>query len=187
VAYLQSAFEGEGEERELDRRALGDLRGIGVDPIPVELPDELPLGSLRVILSAEAAAAFDDLTRSGQDALLVRQDPGAWPNAFRTARFIPAVEYIQANRVRSLLLSAMERTLGDVDVVVAPSFAPNLLLATNLSGHPVVAVPSGFRGDGTPVSLSFVGGLWQEAEALRVARAYQDATGHHRRRPPGFA
>jgi Asp-tRNA(Asn)/Glu-tRNA(Gln) amidotransferase A subunit family amidase len=186
VGYLPGAFEGDSEDRALDRAALADLRALGVNPVPVALPDDLPLSSLRTILTAEAAAAFDELTTSGRDALLVSQGTGAWPNSFRTARFIPAVEYIQANRVRTLLLHAMDRALAEVDVVFAPSFASDLLLSTNLTGHPAVVVPSGFREGGTPASVTFLGQLFGDAAALRLARAWQDATGHHLRRPPGF-
>lgn len=186
IGYLGSAFEEDTERAPVDRRVLEVLRGLGADLVPVELPEELPISALRVILSAEAAAAFDGLTRSGQDELLTRQDRGAWPNLFRTARFIPAVEYIQANRVRSLLMDELARAWQHVDVVVAPSFARNLLMATNLTGHPVAVVPHGFQDPGTPLSISFVGGLWKDAEALTVAHAYQRATDHHLRRPPRF-
>ena len=186
VGYLASAFQDEGDQGARDRQVLEVLRGLGVELRPVELPDEVPVSALRPILSAEAAAAFDDLTRSGMDAMLVQQGPGAWPNTFRTARFTPAVEYIQANRARTLLMDALDRAWADVDVVVAPSFAPDLLLATNLTGHPAVVLPHGFQNDGTPVSISFLGGLWKDGPALQVARAYQEATEHHLRRPPGF-
>jgi Asp-tRNA(Asn)/Glu-tRNA(Gln) amidotransferase A subunit family amidase len=186
IGYLPEAFEGDSEDRVLDRAALAALRDLGADPVPVAIPSELPLNALRTILTAEAAAAFDELTTSGRDALLVGQGPGAWPNTFRVARFIPAVEYIQANRVRTLLMHQMERALETVDVLFAPSFASNLLLATNLTGHPAVVVPSGFRGDGTPTSVTFLGTLFGDAEALRAANAWQQATGHHLGRPPGF-
>jgi Asp-tRNA(Asn)/Glu-tRNA(Gln) amidotransferase A subunit family amidase len=187
VGYLASAFEAGGERIPSDRRVLEVLQGLGVELLPVELPGEVPVGALRTILSAEAAAAFDDLTRSGQDGLLVRQDPGAWPNILRTARFIPAVEYIQANRARTLLMGALDRAWEGVDVVVTPSFASGLLLTTNLTGHPVVVLPHASQeGGAPPLSISFVGGLWKDAEALLVAKAYQDATDFHRRRPPGF-
>jgi Asp-tRNA(Asn)/Glu-tRNA(Gln) amidotransferase A subunit family amidase len=186
VGILAGAFEAPGEDREFHEEALRVLRGLGVTPIPVELPDHLPLASLRVILPAEAAASFDELTRSGRDALLVSQGPDAWPNTFRSARFIPAVEYIQANRIRTLLVQAMEALFTQVDVVVAPSFAPDLLLASNLSGHPCVAIPSGVRADGTATSLSFLAGLDRDVHALRLAHAWQVQTTHHQRRPPGF-
>ncbi|MEX2528234.1 MAG: amidase [Gemmatimonadota bacterium] len=186
VGYLQSAFEREREGPDFDTPVLEVLRREGVELIPVELPDALPTGALSIILSAEAGAAFDDLTRSGRDSLLVRQGPGAWPNTFRSSRMIPAVEYIQANRVRTLIMEALDDALSQIDVLVTPSYAPNLLLMTNLTGHPTVVLPNGFTDEGTPVSISFVGGLWKDAEAMRVARLYQEATDFHRSRPEGF-
>ena len=176
------------EAREFDLAALKQMRDLGVDLIPVEPPtnDEVPVDALRIILSAEAAAAFDDLTRSGRDAELVRQDRGAWPNAFRTARMIPAVEYLQANRVRTMVMGLMEARLEGIDAFITPSFGGNILLLTNLTGHPTVVVPSGFRPNGTPVSISFIGKLYGDAEALTMARAFQAATDYAGRRPPGF-
>jgi len=182
----QGAFAGESEDAVLDRAALRALEELGVSPRPVALPGEFPLSALRIILSAEAAASFDTFTLDGGVAALRQQGAGAWPNTFRTARFIPAVEYIRANRIRTLLIEQMDAAFQEVDVVLAPSFASNLLLATNLSGHPVVVVPSGLRENGTPASVSFVGGLWKDAETLRVAALWQQATQHHRVRPPGF-
>lgn len=185
VGYYRAAFE-EEDATEFDRRVLEVLEGIGLELVPVELPDRYPTSALRVILSAEAAAAFDELTRSGRDDLLVRQDEDAWPNSFRTARLIPAVEYIQANRIRTMLMGAMRTALEGVDAFVTPSYGGDMLLATNLTGHPAVVVPSGAENDGTPVSISFVGTLWGEADALRLAKGYQDATDFHTRRPPRF-
>jgi Asp-tRNA(Asn)/Glu-tRNA(Gln) amidotransferase A subunit family amidase len=187
VGYLADAFDREGETGRRDRRVLEILEELGVELVEASLPDELPVSALRLILSVEAAAAFDELTRSGRDGLLVRQEQGSWPNTFRSARFVPAVEYLQANRARTLLLSAMDRAWEGVDVVVSPPYHSSLLLATNLSGHPAVVLPHGFDDDGAPVSISFVGGLWRDAQALQVARAYQSATEHHTLRPPGFA
>jgi Asp-tRNA(Asn)/Glu-tRNA(Gln) amidotransferase A subunit family amidase len=182
----RGAFAGETEDAALDRAALRALRDLGVEPREVALPESLPLSALRIILNAEAAASFDDFTLNGGVDELRQQGGGAWPNTFRTARYIPAVEYLRANRLRTVLLSQMDAALAEVDVVLAPSFATNLLLATNLSGHPVVVLPNGFRSNGTPGSISFLGGLWNDAAVLRVARAWQDATGHHRPHPPGF-
>jgi Asp-tRNA(Asn)/Glu-tRNA(Gln) amidotransferase A subunit family amidase len=188
IGYFRSAFENEeSRNHEFDARALEALRGLGVDPVAVELPDEYPLGALRIILNAEAAAAFDDLTRSGRDDLLVRQDPGAWPTSFRRARLIPAVEFIQANRVRTMVMGALARALEGIDVFITPSYGGDVLLMTNLTGHPVVVLPSGYDEESHPASISFVGRLWGEAEALRVAQAWQEATGHHRKHPPAFA
>jgi Asp-tRNA(Asn)/Glu-tRNA(Gln) amidotransferase A subunit family amidase len=185
VGYLRSAFEGDRPGVAFDRAVLDALRGLGVELIPIELPDR-PANALRIILNAEAAAAFDELTRSGRDSMLTRQDVGAWPNTFRSARFIPAVEYIQANRVRQLLQQDMQRLLETVDVYVAPAFAGGNLLVTNLTGHPCVAVPSGFQENGSPVSITFCGRMYGEAAALQLARAYQNATPWDERRPAAF-
>ncbi len=184
IAYVASAFEGERRGVEFDRKVLDVLRGLGATLVPIELPDR-PGGAMRVILGVEAAAAFDDLTRSGRDSLLVRQDAGAWPNSFRSSRFIPAVEYIQANRIRRLLQEDMQHLLKDIDAYVSPSFAGSNLLFTNLTGHPCVAVPTGFES-GSPVSITFCGRMYGEAEALEVARAYQEATEWDERHPPAF-
>jgi len=186
VGYLKSAFEQEREEQEewkrYDEATLELLAEMGVNLVPIELPD-LPIGAMSFILSAEAAAAFDDLTRSGQDDLMVRQIQNAWPNVFRQSRLIPAVEYIQANRFRTIVMEAMKEIMADIDVYVAPSFVGSNLLMTNLTGHPCVVLPNGFREDGTPTSISFMGRLFGEAETLALARAYQEATDFHLRRP----
>ena len=185
VGYFRRGFESE-RATDHDRAALETLRSLGGEPVPIDLPSGYPLGALRIILRAEAAAAFDELTLSGRDDLLVRQNAGSWPNSFRVARMIPAVEYIQANRVRTMLMGALEAALEGIDVFITPTRAPDVSLMTNLTGHPAVVVPSGFNGDGTPVSTVFIGQLWADAETLRVAKAWQDATDFHTRRPPMF-
>jgi Asp-tRNA(Asn)/Glu-tRNA(Gln) amidotransferase A subunit family amidase len=183
VGYLKKAFDEDHKTKKNDDAALEVLRSAGLELVPFELPDNLPVEPLAIILSAEAAAAFDELTRSDRDDLLVRQDRGAWPNAFRQARFIPAVEYIQANRVRTLLMEAMAERMKDIDVYVAPSFGGNNLLLTNLTGHPAVVLPNGFDDKGSPTSISFIGGLYDEARTLRVALAYERATDFHTKHP----
>ena len=186
VGYVKSAFEEEREEQEewkrFDQATLDMLSASGVDLVPIELPD-LPIGAMSFILSAEAAAAFDELTRSDRDDLMVRQIRNAWPNVFRQSRLIPAVEYIQANRLRTLAMEAMAETMAAIDVYVVPSFIGSNLLLTNLTGNPSVVLPNGFRENGTPTSISFVGRLFGEAETLALARAYQEATDFHLRRP----
>ncbi len=184
LGYLKSAFEKDSTNRATNQATLAKLRELGAQLIPLELPD-LPFEALTIILSAEAAAAFDELTRSGRDDLLVRQIRNAWPNAFRSARFIPAVEYIQANRVRHLVMQAMAEMMKQVDVYVAPSFDDNLLL-TNLTGHPCVTLPNGFNDKGSPTSITFMGNLYGEALTLAVARVYQEATDFHKKHPPLF-
>ncbi len=187
IGYYKSAFEAEHDWYDFDMRALDALRSLGVEPTAIELPETIPVRSLRFLLSVEAAAAFDELTRSGRDDLLVRQDRRAWPTSFRRSRLVPAVEYVQANRVRTMLMAAVDATMDGIDVFITPSYGGSVLLTTNLTGHPAVTLPHGFRDDGTPVSISFVGKLYGESELLAVAKAYQDATGFHLRRPPEFA
>jgi Asp-tRNA(Asn)/Glu-tRNA(Gln) amidotransferase A subunit family amidase len=182
IGYLKKDFDRQYRNRENDRATLDVFRSLGVDLIPLELP-AFPARALRFILSAEAAAAFDELTRSGKDDLLVRQDRGAWPNIFRGARFIPAVEYIQANRLRTLLMREMAEKIKEIDVFIAPSFGGDTLLVTNLTGHPAVVVPNGFDDKGSPTSISFIGKLFEEGKLLLVAKAYQDATEFHLQHP----
>jgi len=180
--------------------ALPKLRQMGVALIPVEMP-KFPYDPMVTMLTAEAAAAFDELTRSGRDKLLTAQSTDDWPNTFRSARFIPAVEYIQASRARRLAMDAVAKVFDTVDVIVAPTGSEELVI-TNLTGHPALILPNGFRGDdapkppaedngeddniggpGTPVSLTFLGNLYREAELLAFARSYQEATGFHRKHP----
>jgi len=168
--------------RKFDNDALDVLRRkLGIELIPVEL-SKLPASAMRPILTAEAAAAFDELTRSGRDKLLTAQGPNDWPNSFREARFVPAVEYVNANRARTLLMRDMAETFKKVDVFVSPTNGGQLLI-TNLTGHPAVILPHGFREDGTPLSLTLIGNLFGEASLLAVAKAYQEATDWHLRHP----
>ena len=182
VGYLKKAFEQKSRTKETDQAALEALRSLNIELIPVELP-EFPARAISFVLGAEAAAAFDELTRSGKDDLLVRQGQGAWPNSFRQARFIPAVEYIQANRLRTLLMQKMVSVMRGIDVFITPTYGGNNLLITNLTGHPAVVVPNGFDKKGNPTSISFIGDLFEEGKALRVAKAFQDATGFHLKHP----
>lgn len=187
-------------DRKYDVTALDKLKSMGVKLIPVELP-KLPFAAMANLLSAEAAAAFDDLTVTGRDKLLTEQGPEDWPNVFRIARFYPAVEYIQANRARTLAIHQMAKIFETVDVLVTPS-AGEQLVVTNLTGHPAVIQPNGVRGKdapkppatdtgdddniggpGTPVSITFLGGLYQDAKLCAFARAYQQATDFYKMHP----
>ncbi|MCG8459237.1 MAG: amidase, partial [Holophagales bacterium] len=188
VGVIRSAFDEERDDAEWRRNdldTLAQLEALGLDLVEMELPTgDLPVESLSFVLSVEAAAAFDELTRSGADDQLVRQVRRAWPNVFRQARFIPAVEYVQANRIRTLLGRRMAQLERKVDVWICPSYGAGNLLLTNLTGLPSVVLPNGFRADGTPTSITFNGHLFGESAVLAVARAYQDTTGFHRRSPP---
>lgn len=187
-------------DQRYDLAALDKLRAMGVNLIPVELP-KLPYGAMTPLLTAEAAAAFDELTLSGRDKLLTAQGPEDWPNAFRVSRFYPAVEYIQANRARSLALEQVSALFKKVDIIVAPTNGIQLV-ATNLTGHPALIVPNGLRGDdapkppkiddgdnddiggpGTPVSLTFLAGHFRDADVAAFGSAYQQATGFHKLHP----
>ena len=192
-------------DRQFDVAALERLKKMGIDLQPIELPD-FPVDDMANLLTAEAAAAFDDLTLSGRDSLLTEQGPEDWPNIFRVSRFYPAVDYIQANRARTELMRAMAELFSKLDVIVVPSSSDTQLTMTNLTGHPAVIVPNGIRGQdapkppaidtgdddsiggpGTPVSLTFLGNLYQDPKLLAFARAYQSASGFVNLRPPGFA
>jgi Asp-tRNA(Asn)/Glu-tRNA(Gln) amidotransferase A subunit family amidase len=187
-------------DQRYDLAALDKLRNMGVKLIPVELPN-LPYGAMADLLTAEAAAAFDDLTRSGRDSLLTAQGSEDWPNLFRVARFYPAVEYIQANRARSLAVQQVSALFDQVDIIVTPTTGKQLV-ATNLTGHPALIVPNGFRGPdapkppqiddgdnddiggpGTPVSLTFLAGHYRDAQLAAFAQAYQQATDFHKQHP----
>jgi Asp-tRNA(Asn)/Glu-tRNA(Gln) amidotransferase A subunit family amidase len=182
IGYLKTDFDSVKSEKALNDSALATLRSLGATLIPVELPT-YPIDDMGIILSAEAGAAFDELTRGGTDDLLVRQIKNAWPNVFRLSRFIPAVEYIQANRIRSLLIRDMSKMMAGIDIIVAPPFSGNNSLLTNLTGHPCVVLPNGFTDKGEPRSIVFLGRLFDEATLLSVAKKFQDATGYHHRHP----
>ncbi|WP_375417788.1 amidase [uncultured Hymenobacter sp.] len=181
VGYIKAAFDQAYPTKANDEATLAVLRKLGVELVPLELPAIVP-GALRFVLTAEGAAAFDELTRSGRDAQLVLQNRFAWPNTFRSSRFIPAVEYIQAQRVRSLLIEQMDAQLKGLDAYIAPSFSANLTL-TNLTGHPAVAVPNGFTAAGLPTTITFMGQLYEEGTLLALAKAYQDATDFEEKHP----
>ncbi|MEO7676066.1 MAG: amidase, partial [Verrucomicrobiota bacterium] len=181
IGYLKSDFDKKKNPTN-DLASLAVLRSLGTRLIPIELP-KYPVEDISFVLSTEGATAFDELTRSGRDDLLVRQIKNAWPNVFRRARFVPAVEYLQAQRIRYLLIQDMAKLMKDIDVYVAPSDVGDNLLLTNLTGHPSVGVPNGFSPAGLPTSISFVGKLFGEADLLAVAKAYQNATSFHQQHP----
>jgi Asp-tRNA(Asn)/Glu-tRNA(Gln) amidotransferase A subunit family amidase len=199
-AQRQAGLERRKYDLRYDLATLEKLRQMGVSLIPVELPD-LPYGAMTPILEAEAAAAFDDLTMTGRDKLLTEQGPHEWPNTFRIARFYPAVEYIQANRARSLAIREVSKLFEQVDIIVAPTSGEQLV-ATNLTGHPALIVPNGLRGadapkppktddgasenvggPGTPVSITFLAGHYQDAKLCAFGRAYQQATDFNKLHP----
>lgn len=186
IGYLKTEFDKDYPTKANDEKALQTLRDLGANLVPFELPAQFPVNDLAIILSAEAGAAFDELTRSNRDSLLVRQTANAWPNIFRSSRFIPAVEYIQANRIRTMLMTDLNQRLQGFDVVVCPSFGGNQLLMTNLTGHPCVVVLNGFNSQGSPTSISFIGNLFEEGKLVAVAQLFQARTDFDEQRPPRF-
>jgi len=194
IGYLKSEFEGTGftpnndqqRQQQEQRRAaykvaLDVLEKAGAKLVPIEMP-KLQTASLRFILTAEAAAAFDDITRDGRVNQLSGQSPGDWPNTFRTSRFIPAVEYLRAQRARTLLIHEMEKLMSQWDVFVSPAPGSSSLLVSNLTGNPAVCVPCGFVND-RPLAIMFTGGVYDEVAPLRVALAFERATSWHTMHP----
>jgi len=167
---------------ERDRRVLEELKALGVELVDVELP-KYPVDELMIVLTAEAGAAFDDFSRGALDDQMARQTRDAWPNTFRQAELIPAVDYLRANRLRTLLIRDYEAMLSGVKAIVYPSFFGPLLGATNLTGEPTFVAPCGFNDDGTPYSVSFTARLFADADLLALGRAWQGSTDYHRRHP----
>ncbi len=187
IAYPTNYFRGVAQGAP-QWAVIDELKKLGANIQEIVLPDSIfyPFNIIGTVLSAESAAAFDELTRSNQDDLIRRQDKNFWPNSFRVARFIPAVEYINANRHRYNLIVAMNNFMKDYDVIVVPSFAGRQVAMTNLTGHPVVCLPVGFNQNGLPTSITFLGNLYDEATILAVAKAYQDATEWNKKHPEKF-
>jgi Asp-tRNA(Asn)/Glu-tRNA(Gln) amidotransferase A subunit family amidase len=188
IGVLQSAFDRfQAPNKAIYDQALADLRKAGAAMKPVDFTEDL--AQIRFLLEAEAAAAFDDITRDGQVRTLKGQTAGDWPNSFRGARLIPAVEYIRAQRARSMLIEKFEAFMKDWDVVVIPS--QGLLTTTNLTGNPQVVAKCGFTdstlADGTktpvPRTIGFLGKIYDEGSPLRVALAYEQATKWHTKNP----
>lgn len=186
VAYAKDLFEEDYPGKANDSLTLETLRQMGVKLTPIAFPKKQPVMAMSVILDAEAGAAFDELTRSNADEQLVRQTQDAWPNIFRAARFIPAVEYINANRIRRDLMRSMDSLMKNYDVVITPALRGDQPLITNLTGQPAIGVPNGFDDEKHPTSIVFLGNLYDEASILHLANAYQEKTSWDEKHPPLF-
>jgi Asp-tRNA(Asn)/Glu-tRNA(Gln) amidotransferase A subunit family amidase len=187
IAYAENFFR-RLDSNAAERKVLEVYRSLGAKLQPIQFPDSAmyPVNLISIILNAESAAAFDELTRSNRDDLIERQDRGFWPNSFRAARMIPAVEYINANRYRSQLSKRMQDFMKDYDVLIVPSFSGRQLSITNLTGHPVVCIPIGFNRNGSPLSITLIGNLYDEATILAAAKAFQDKTDFNKKHPAKF-
>lgn len=187
VAYAANYFK-RLDSNAAERKVLDVYRSLGAKLQAVDFPDSAmyPYNLVSIILNAESAAAFDELTRTNRDDLIERQDKDFWPNSFRAARTIPAVEYINANRYRSLLCRRMSDFMKNYDVLIVPTFAGRQLSMTNLTGNPVVVMPIGFNNAGAPLSITLLGNLYDEATILAAAKAYQDKTNFNKMHPALF-
>lgn len=197
VGYLEEDFDRETEDaaaKRNDEATLEVLRDLGVDFAPLDLPEHADMDALQMLLVDEAAA-FDELVHNGGIEYFRRDIDEPEDMLMRIARLHPAVEYVQIHRRRMLLMQGMAETFAELEVLVAPTFSDSsqgdagtpIQSATSLTGHPTVVIPNGFDDNGMPTGMQFIGRLYGEAEAMLFAKAVQDATDFHRRRPPRFA
>nr|WP_281380099.1 amidase [Prosthecomicrobium pneumaticum] len=205
LGYLPDAF-GEGANA-VDHAALEAARRLGVEVVPVGLPD-LPYGALMNILYAEAAAAFEGLTLGDLDDTLTWQDDGAWPNTFRKARFLSAVDHVQLDRLRYRVMRALDGLFGEVDTLIGPFMTGPMLIASNFTGHPCLHLRAGFLESGSrslaslgagklttgtaddagrtftvPQGISLWGRLFEEGPILALGMALEKELGVAARRP----
>ena len=194
IGYLKAAFDEEHslpEEKVSDFATLETLRKLGFDLKAVRLPDYPIQAAGMISWFGEIGSVWDDLVRSGKDALLESQETDGVGNLSRMTRMVPAVESFRANRIRTLIMKAAAKIFDDIDVYVAPYSSAEYpapvsslnLQMTTLTGHPAVIVPNGFTRVGTPTGITFVGKLFAEAELLAAAKLYQDATNFHLKHP----
>jgi Asp-tRNA(Asn)/Glu-tRNA(Gln) amidotransferase A subunit family amidase len=206
VGYFP-AWMKESPATDVDRAALDTTRKLGMTPVEVSLPD-WPYGSLSLILFAEAAAAFEELTLGGHLKELKAQVPDAWPNLFRQARFLSAVDFVQADRLRRAVAQEMARIFSQVDLLLVPSLRDEILTITNFTGHPSLTLPAGFvevgeaRSDWAPDpahplpkfspprrvphGVTLIGRLFDEGTVGRAGLALERAFDMSQQHPPGF-
>lgn len=188
IGYAKNFFDRIRDTSANEWKVLKAFEQMGVQLIPVTFPDSTayPYDIVGITLASECAAAFDELTRTNADDQLTRQNRNDWPNYFRAARFIPAVEYVNAQRHRYLLMKKMQEFFSNVDVVITPTYAGSQLAITNLTGHPALCMPTGFSRQGLPTSITILGNLYGEANLLSVGRMLQLNTGWEDVHPSKF-
>ncbi|WP_132054014.1 amidase [Pseudocnuella soli] len=187
IAYAANYFDKLPRES-AEWQALEVFKKLNPNIRATTFPDTayFPADIMNMVISAEGAAAFDELTRTNRDSLIERQDKGFWPNIFRASRLIPAAEYINANRFRAALIRQMHDFMQQWDVVIVPTFSGNQSAITNLTGHPALVFPIGFSNRGNPLSITLLGNLYDEASILQAGSAFQDATDFNKKHPPLF-
>lgn len=184
IGYAKNLFDALAKDRN-EHNTLATFQQLGAVLVPFEWKTNSPSRLSEVILMSEAAAAFDVLTRTNLDDQLTGQRKWDWPNSFRGARYIPAVEYVNANRMRTQLIAEVNELLKDFDCVLMPSFGGAILPITNLTGHPAVVLPNGFQNE-RPTSITLLGNLYDEAVLLAVAHYFQQATDFDDQHPSFF-
>jgi len=187
IGYAKNYFD-KLEKDAAEWQVLDAYKKLGVTLVPVNFPEDsaYDFEMMNIIISGESAAAFDELTRKNIDDELTWQTKNDWPNIFRSSRFVSAVDYINANRHRYLLMQKVNAMLQNFDAVICPTWGGNQSAITNLTGNPAICFPIGFGKENLPKSITLVGGLYNEAELLEVANAYQNSTGYSRIHPPAF-
>ena len=190
IAYAKNYFDKIKDTNRSEFEVLKQFKQMGIELIPINFPDSgvYQFNMMDVIIGAECAAQFDEMTRLGIDDALTRQTKNDWPNQFRTSRFTPAVEYINAQRHRTILMQKVNEIVAQYDAIICPSRGGgNQSAITNLTGHPVVCVPTGLDPKyKLPTGISFVGKLFDEATILTIAHQYQKATGWDEMHPALF-
>ena len=187
VAYLRDDIEKDTTKGKSNLlKALTTFKEMGIEPTPVNLPKDVPYDGFDIILRAESGAFFDELVRSGEVDIMVEQHKRSRANSLRQSRFIPAVEYLQANRHRQILIEKMHQIMKDYDVLISPSFGNKQLVITNLTGHPVIAIPTGLDDEKLPTSLTLVGNLYDEGKILLMAKHFQEVTEYDELHPEGY-
>jgi Asp-tRNA(Asn)/Glu-tRNA(Gln) amidotransferase A subunit family amidase len=190
IGYAKNYFDKIKDTSRNEFKVLEEFKKLGVQLIPVNFPDSgvYNFNIMDVVIGVECAAQFDEMTRMNIDDALTRQTKNDWPNSFRTARFVPAVEYINAQRHRYTLMQKVNEVMQQYDVIICPSRGDgNQSAITNLTGNPVVCVPTGFdKRSNLPTGISFVGNLYDEATILSIAQAYQKATNWDETHPTLF-
>ena len=187
IAYAKNYF-GKKDTLGNEDAVLDVFRKAGAQLIPVNFPDSgiYNFDIIGIVIGSESAAAFDGFTRTGLDDKMTRQGKGEWPNYFRAARFIPAVEYINANRHRYTLIQKVNDVIEKYDIIICPTWVGNQAAITNLTGHPAISIPTGFDKNHSPTSITLVGKLYDEATILDIAKVYQDATQWNKMHPEFF-
>ena len=187
IGYFKKLFDKDTSNVGSNNAAtLATLKSLGAELVEVELPDSIPFDVFDIILRAEAGAFFDELVLDHKDREMVEQHKGSRANSLRQSRFISAVEYLQANRHRKVLIEKFNKKIQNLDIIISPTYGRYQSLTTNLTGHPAIAVPNGFDKLGHPTSITLLGNLYDEGPILEAAYLIQQTTTFDEQHPERF-